>query len=135
MEKSTQGKMVGAAVVLGLSVGIGTDLALAEEAAQITAKSTSTSPQVFKFAVDNKKPGQPTAAKFDGIDGESNDARGKQPTPNNNKVTFEDVLVSSAKGEATPPGDAKGAMDPNAQPRGEKIGAKPRSNAKRMHKP
>jgi len=81
MDKSTQGEMLGAAVVLGLSVGIGADQALAEEAAQITAKSTNTNPQVFKFAVDSKKPGQPTAAKYDGIDGESNDARGKQPSP------------------------------------------------------
>lgn len=135
MEKSKQGKLVGAAVVLGLSVGIGTDLTFAEEAAQITAKSTSTSPQVFKFAVDNKKPGQPTAAKYDGIDGESNDARSKQPTPNNYKVTFEDVLVSSAKGETVPAGEAQGAKDPNVQPRGEKIPDRPRNKAKRMHKP
>ncbi len=135
MEKTKQGKMVGAAVVLGLSVGIGADQALAEEAAQITAKSTSTNPQVFKFAVDNKKPGQPTAAKYDGIDGESNDARVKQPTPNHYKLTLEDVLVTSAKGEAVPPANAQGTMAPNAQPKVEKFPDGTHNKARRMHKP
>jgi hypothetical protein len=139
MDTSKQGNMIGAAVVLGLSVGIGADLTYAEEATQITAKSTSTNPQVFKFAVDNKNPGaQPNAIKFDGVDGESAKQKpaGANSAPQNAyKVTFEDVLISSAKGENPAPAATQGALDPNAQPRGEKFDPKPRNNARRMHKP
>jgi len=122
-----QRRLLGAAAVLGLSVGIGVEQSMAADAAvakqggpvgkapsgsEICCKQET--PAAFKF--------DPAAAK----DSPGTQATGehikKLESPNAVKVTFEDVLVSSAKDNAG--GGAAG----NA---GGKAGAKPRMNARK----
>jgi hypothetical protein len=123
MDKSMQGKMVGAAVVLGLSVGISIEQALAvDEAAgkcgpgckqPAIAGNPGAMPNDFK--VEYTAPSQFTApGDVAGM------KSGVAAEPNNYKLS--DVIVSSAKDD-TPNTET-------AKPGG-KANAKPRNNARR----
>ncbi len=115
MDKSMQGKMVGAAVVLGLSVGIGAEKALSAEAKSSSDKDlillsndrgTPQNPNVFKFAVDPNKPG---------AQAESSGVIQKHDAPSTYKLT--DVIVSSAKSETSADDASKPAGKANNKPR------------------
>jgi hypothetical protein len=141
MNKRDMEKMSGAALVIGLSLGIGAEQALAVEANEQPNKDlilmsktdgASQNPNIYKFAVDPNKPGAQTesagviqkqgspGSQFTAPGDVAGMKSGAATEPNHYKLS--DVLVSSAKDD-TPNAEA-------AKPSG-KTNAKIRGNARK----